>query len=44
MLCGTVPVTGGIRPADRFAMRLSDPRTATAIDHAYDIETLPVVN
>ena len=43
MLCGTVPVTGGIRPADRFAMRLSDPKTATAIDHAYDIETLPVV-
>ncbi|NQW12286.1 MAG: DUF2848 family protein [Alphaproteobacteria bacterium] len=44
MLCGTVPVEGGIRPADRFAMRLTDPSTGRAIAHAYDIETLPVVN
>lgn len=44
MMCGTVPVTGGIRHADRFSMRLSDPVTATAIDHAYDIEILPIVS
>lgn len=44
MMCGTVPVAGGIRPADRFSMRLSDPETSMAIDHAYDIETLPIVS
>lgn len=44
MLCGTVPVEGGIRPADRFAMRLTDPSSGRAITHAYDIETLPVVS
>jgi len=44
MLCGTVPVTGGIRPADRFAMRLLDPDSRVAIDHAYDIATLPIVS
>lgn len=44
MLCGTVPVTGGIRHADRFAMRLADPETGAALEHAYTIETLPVVS
>jgi len=44
MFCGTVPVEGGIRHADRFSMRLSDPQTGAAIDHAYSIETLPVVS
>lgn len=44
MLCGTVPVEGGIRHADRFAMRLSDPETGAVIEHAYTIETLPVVS
>ena len=43
MLCGTIPVEGGLRHADRFAMRLADPGTGAAIDHAYTIETLPVV-
>lgn len=44
MLCGTVPVDGGIRHADRFAMRLSDPDSGAAVDHAYTIETLPLVS
>lgn len=44
MLCGTVPVEGGIRHADRFAMRLSDPESGAAVEHAYAIETLPVVS
>lgn len=44
MLCGTVPVTGGIRPADRLALALSDPSTGLSLTHAYDIETLPVVS
>lgn len=44
MLCGTVPVTGGIRHADRFAMRLTDPESGAAVEHAYTIETLPEVS
>lgn len=44
MLCGTVPVTGGIRPAQRMALSITDPATGRALSHAYDIETLPVVS
>ena len=44
MLCGTVPVTGGIRPADRLAMSITDPASGRSLSHAYDIETLPVVS
>lgn len=44
MLCGTVPVTGGIRPADRFALSISDPDGDRTLSHAYDIETLAVVS
>jgi hypothetical protein len=43
MLCGTLPVIGGLRPADRFEMSLIDPVRERRIDHAYDIELLPVV-
>lgn len=42
--CGTVPVDGGIRHADRFTMRLSDPESGAAVEHAYSIETLPLVS
>lgn len=44
MLCGTVPVTGGIRPADRLALSITDPASGRTLSHAYDIETLPVVS
>lgn len=44
MLCGTVPVTGGIRPADRLAISITDPARGRTLSHAYDIETLPVVS
>jgi len=44
MLCGTVPVTGGIRPADRLALTITDPSSGRALSHAYAIETLPVVS
>lgn len=44
MLCGTVPVDGGIRHADRFAMRLCDPESGATVEHAYAIETLPAVS
>ena len=43
MLCGTVPVVGGLRHADRFSMRLADPDTGAAVEHTYSIETLLVV-
>ena len=43
MLCGTVPVVGGLRHADRFSMLLADPDTGAAVEHTYSIETLPVV-
>lgn len=44
MLCGTVPVTGGIRPADRLSISITDPAKGRSLAHAYDIETLPVVS
>lgn len=44
MLCGTVPVTGGIRPADRLSISITDPGSGRSLAHAYDIETLPVVS
>ncbi|MEQ8586387.1 MAG: DUF2848 domain-containing protein [Thalassobaculaceae bacterium] len=44
MLCGTVPVTGGIRPAERLALSITDPVSSRTLSHAYDIETLPVVS
>ncbi|MDF1793939.1 MAG: DUF2848 domain-containing protein [Thalassobaculaceae bacterium] len=44
MLCGTVPVSGGIRPAQRLAVSITDPARDRTLSHAYDIETLPVVS
>lgn len=43
MLCGTLPVIGGVRPADKFRMVLSDPRLGRRLTHAYALETLPIV-
>jgi hypothetical protein len=43
MMSGTLNAIGGIRPAQRFEMRLDDPATGRAIAHAYDIDTLPVI-
>lgn len=44
MLCGTLPVMGGIRPAEQFEMKLVDPVLDRCIEHVYDIQTLPIVN
>ncbi len=44
MFCGTLGAIGGIRPAPRFAMRLHDPVLNRTIEHAYEIEILPVVS
>ncbi|WP_027966313.1 DUF2848 domain-containing protein [Halomonas halocynthiae] len=43
MLCGTLPVIGGVRPAQVFRMVLTDPVKGRALSHAYTIETLSVV-
>lgn len=44
MFCGTLGAIGGIRPAPRFAMRLHDPVLNRTLEHAYDIDVLPVVS
>ncbi len=42
MFSGTIPALGGVRPASRFSMELSDPVLGRSIAHAYAIEELPV--
>ncbi|WP_342629356.1 DUF2848 domain-containing protein [Nguyenibacter vanlangensis] len=44
MLCGTVPVHGGIRPSAFFAMELDDPVLGRTISHSYRVNQLPVVS
>lgn len=43
MLCGTVAVKGGIRPATVFEMSLADPRSGRRIAHRYTQALLPEV-
>ena len=43
MLCGTVAVIGGIRPATVFEMELADPRSGRSIRHRYTQAILPEV-
>lgn len=43
MLCGTLPVIGGVRPAEAFRMVLEDPVTGRKLEHFYHIKTLAVV-
>lgn len=43
MLCGTLPVAGGVRPSEAFRMVLEDPVTGRTIEHRYRTETLSVV-
>jgi hypothetical protein len=44
MFCGTLAAIGGIRPASRFEVELSDPVLGRTLKHAYDIDVLPVVS
>lgn len=44
MYCGTLGAIGGIRPATRFEMEITDPVLDRSISHAYDVEMLPVVS
>lgn len=43
MFGGTIGAKGGIRPASRFEMELSDPVLGRSIRHAYAVSDLPVV-
>lgn len=43
MLCGTLPVIGGVRPAQAFRMVLKDPITGRELEHRYNVQTMPVV-
>lgn len=43
MMSGTLNAIGGVRPADRFEMELSDPVLGRSIAHAYDVAPLPVI-
>jgi hypothetical protein len=43
MLCGTLPVIGGVRPSEAFRMVLEDPVTGRKIEHFYNTKTLSVV-
>jgi Protein of unknown function (DUF2848) len=44
MFCGTLAAIGGIRPASRFEIELTDPVLNRTLIHAYDIDVLPVVS
>lgn len=41
MFCGTLPVHGGVRPAERFEFELEDPVRERKIRHGYSIAQLP---
>ena len=43
LMSGTPPAIGGIRPAARFDIELSDPVLGRTIETGYDIDVLPVV-
>lgn len=43
LFCGTVPVTGGVRPATAFEIELHDPRRGRSLGHAYTVDALPWV-
>jgi hypothetical protein len=43
MFCGTLGAKGGIRPAARFEMELTDPVRKRRMAHGYDVIELPVV-
>ncbi|MFD1796595.1 DUF2848 domain-containing protein [Paracoccus aurantiacus] len=43
MMCGTFGAKGGVRPAARFRMRLSDSVLGREITHEYETVALPVI-
>src|SRR5258706_1387874 len=43
MFCGTLPVHGGLRPAQPFEFELEDPVKVRTIQHGYDVVSLPIL-
>ncbi|MBD3896515.1 DUF2848 domain-containing protein [Halomonas sp. ML-15] len=43
MLCGTLPVIGGVRASEAFRMVLEDPVTGRQLEHRYAVQSLAVV-
>ncbi|MDO5612538.1 MAG: DUF2848 domain-containing protein [Paracoccus sp. (in: a-proteobacteria)] len=41
MMCGTLGAKGGVRPATRFRMTMTDPVTGRQISHEYETTALP---
>jgi hypothetical protein len=44
MFCGTLPVNGGIRGGDAFAIELDDPVRGRRLMHEYRVRSLPIVD
>ncbi|MBT8153417.1 DUF2848 domain-containing protein [Epibacterium ulvae] len=44
MLCGTLGAKGGVRPAEHYRMRLTDPVLHRGIELSYSVRTLPIVS
>lgn len=44
MFMGALIAIGGIRPASRFEMELSDPVLGRTLLHAYEVRVLPIVS
>lgn len=44
MLCGTFAAIGGVRPAGKYRMELSDPTNGKAMTLAYSVSTLPIIS
>lgn len=44
MLCGTFPAIGGVRPAGRYWMEISDPTNGKTIALTYNVSTLPIIS
>jgi hypothetical protein len=43
MMCGTFCAQGGVRPAARFRMAMSDPASGRRIEHTYSTAVLPEI-
>lgn len=44
MFCGTLPVRGTLRGAQRFEFELEDPQLGRTLRHAYQVTQLPIVS
>ena len=44
MFCGTLPVNGGIRGGEAFAIELDDPVRGRRLVHQYRVRSLPIVD